>query len=84
MLELSELLAIGMVAAHENLAGLSRAVFYDCGVLDVLDIGGEGMKVLRGLIQHGQDAFEGPIRSCLRRARPKRGSDAAHTNYGEN
>jgi len=41
------------------------------------------MKVLRGLIQHGQDAIEGPVRSCLRSERPKLAGGTAQTHHGE-
>jgi len=46
-----------VIAPHAYLAALGRSILHHRGVFDVLDIGGEGMKVLGGLIQHGQDAI---------------------------
>jgi len=47
-----------VVATHENLAGLGRGILHYRGVFDVFDIGCEGVKVLRGLVHHAQDAFD--------------------------
>jgi hypothetical protein len=72
-----------VVAADEDLAGLGRGISYDGGVFDVLDIGGEGMKVLGGLVQHGQNAFEGPTGSGLRGESVRQASRAANNHESE-
>jgi len=49
----------------------------------VLDIGCEGVKILRGLVHHAQDAFDGPICSGLRGQRSKPACGAAQTHQSE-
>ena len=47
------------IAAHQKFAGLRGSVLHYVGVFDVLDVGGEGMKILSGFIHHGQHAVGG-------------------------
>jgi len=72
------------ITADENLSGLGGSILHYGGVLDVFDIGREGMKVLRRVIQHGHDAVERPGRSglCGERLGPDRG--ATKTNQSKN
>ncbi len=72
-----------VIATHENLAGLGRGILHYRGVLDVFDIGCEGVKVLGGFVQHAQDAFEGPICGRLRGARLKSACGARQTKQRE-
>src|SRR6267142_1657112 len=66
-----------LVAANVDVAGFRRGVLHDRGVFDVLDIGGERMEVLRGLVHHSEDASDGPISLRLRGARSKRACSTA-------
>ena len=59
------------VAPHENVARFSGSVFHYCRVLDVFNVGRQRAKILRGLVHHAQDAFDGPICGSLRGQRSK-------------
>src|SRR5882724_8817853 len=72
-----------VIAPHAYLAALGGGILHHRGIFDVLDIGGERMKVLRGLVQHGQDAIKSPTGSRLRRDGLQPESGAAKTNHQE-
>jgi O6-methylguanine-DNA--protein-cysteine methyltransferase len=65
LIGLQEINAHFIVAPYEDVAGFRGSILHDGRVLDVFNVGGERVKVLRGLVHHRQDAFEGPFGVCL-------------------
>jgi len=73
-----ELDAHFFIAAHQELAGFRGSIFHYVGVFNVLDVGGEGMKILSGFIHHGQHVVGGG--RCALSARDSRANCTKNKN----
>lgn len=61
--------------------GFGRGVVYDGGEFDVLDVGGQGMKILCGTVHKSENAVGGPVRRGLRGGQARNGQGEEQREY---